>query len=97
MKLHRNVIEELMVCPGEPAGLPERSTHKMDTPWRDHSSSSSLRHIADHDLESFKHELASAQELLYASDTYSLLVILQALDAAGKDGTIKHVMSGVNP
>jgi PPK2 family polyphosphate:nucleotide phosphotransferase len=34
---------------------------------------------------------------LYASDTWSVLVVLQALDAAGKDGAIKHVMSGVNP
>jgi polyphosphate kinase 2 (PPK2 family) len=48
-------------------------------------------------LEEFTKELATAQELLYATDTYALLVILQALDAAGKDGTIKHVMSGVNP
>jgi PPK2 family polyphosphate:nucleotide phosphotransferase len=41
--------------------------------------------------------LAEAQELLYADDSWSLLVIFQAIDAAGKDGTIKHVMSGVNP
>jgi PPK2 family polyphosphate:nucleotide phosphotransferase len=41
--------------------------------------------------------LADAQELLYASNTWSVLVILQAMDSAGKDGTIKHVMSGVNP
>ena len=41
--------------------------------------------------------LAEAQELLYAGDSWSLLVIFQAMDAAGKDGTIKHVMSGVNP
>jgi PPK2 family polyphosphate:nucleotide phosphotransferase len=41
--------------------------------------------------------LATAQELLYADDSWSLLVIFQAMDAAGKDGTIKHVMSGVNP
>jgi PPK2 family polyphosphate:nucleotide phosphotransferase len=41
--------------------------------------------------------LAAAQELLWASDTWSVLVVLQAMDAAGKDGTIKHVMSGVNP
>jgi PPK2 family polyphosphate:nucleotide phosphotransferase len=41
--------------------------------------------------------LAEAQELLYASDTWSVLMIFQAMDAAGKDGTIKHVMSGVNP
>jgi PPK2 family polyphosphate:nucleotide phosphotransferase len=42
-------------------------------------------------------ELARTQELLYASDSWSVLLIFQAMDAAGKDGTIKHVMSGVNP
>lgn len=42
-------------------------------------------------------QLAAQQDILYASDTYALLVVLQALDAAGKDSTIKHVMSGVNP
>ena len=41
--------------------------------------------------------LASAQENLYAADRHSVLIVLQAMDAAGKDGTIKHVMSGVNP
>jgi PPK2 family polyphosphate:nucleotide phosphotransferase len=42
-------------------------------------------------------ELSRSQELLYASDSWAVLVVFQALDAAGKDGTIKHVMSGVNP
>src|SRR5438094_7834695 len=42
-------------------------------------------------------DLAQAQELLYADGRYSLLIVLQAMDAAGKDGTIKHVMGGVNP
>jgi PPK2 family polyphosphate:nucleotide phosphotransferase len=41
--------------------------------------------------------LSSMQELLWASGEFAVLIILQALDAAGKDGTIKHVMSGVNP
>src|SRR5262249_31859683 len=41
--------------------------------------------------------LAAAQELLYAADTWAVLLIFQAMDAAGKDSTIKHVMSGVNP
>jgi PPK2 family polyphosphate:nucleotide phosphotransferase len=48
-------------------------------------------------LESNLTDLAQAQELLYANDIYSVLIVLQAMDAAGKDGTIKHVMSGVNP
>ncbi|MGB7038455.1 MAG: polyphosphate kinase 2 family protein [Xanthobacteraceae bacterium] len=41
--------------------------------------------------------LAEEQDVLYAQDRWSLLLIFQAMDAAGKDGTIKHVMSGVNP
>jgi PPK2 family polyphosphate:nucleotide phosphotransferase len=41
--------------------------------------------------------LAELQDKLYAQDSWSLLLIFQAMDAAGKDGTIKHVMSGVNP
>jgi PPK2 family polyphosphate:nucleotide phosphotransferase len=42
-------------------------------------------------------DLAARQELLYASNSYALLLIFQAMDAAGKDGVIEHVMSGVNP
>ena len=41
--------------------------------------------------------LAELQDMLYAMNKYSLLVVIQAMDAAGKDGTIKHVMTGVNP
>jgi PPK2 family polyphosphate:nucleotide phosphotransferase len=48
-------------------------------------------------LQQNTEELADAQERLYAADTHSVLIVLQASDAAGKDGTIKHVMSGVNP
>jgi PPK2 family polyphosphate:nucleotide phosphotransferase len=43
------------------------------------------------------HDLSSQQQVLYASGTYSLLLIVQGMDAAGKDGVISHVMSGVNP
>lgn len=42
-------------------------------------------------------ELSAQQRLLYAADSYSLLLIFQAMDAAGKDGAISHVMSGINP
>ena len=54
---------------------------------------SGRRQILDQNLA----DLAEAQDLLYADDRYSVLIVLQAMDAAGKDGTIKHVMSGVNP
>src|SRR6266571_1840255 len=48
-------------------------------------------------LDAHREELNSLQNLLYADNRYSLLLIFQAMDAAGKDGAIKHVMSGVNP
>ena len=48
-------------------------------------------------LEAGTARLSELQERLYAHDRYSLLVIFQAMDAAGKDGAIRHVMSGVNP
>ncbi len=48
-------------------------------------------------LEAGVARLAALQELLYANASWSLLIILQAMDAAGKDSTIAHVMSGVNP
>jgi PPK2 family polyphosphate:nucleotide phosphotransferase len=48
-------------------------------------------------LESDINSIAALQDILYAQDQYALLVIFQAMDAAGKDGAIKHVMSGLNP
>ncbi len=48
-------------------------------------------------LEENKQKLTGMQELFWASDSYSMLIILQGMDAAGKDGVISHVMSGVNP
>lgn len=60
--------------------------------------------IADIDKAAAKHmlrhgvkRLSALQELLYANGTWSLLLVFQAMDAGGKDGMIKHVMSGVNP
>lgn len=56
-----------------------------------------VKERAEEVLKANQAELAAAQGLLYADDRYSILIVLQALDAAGKDGAIKHVMSGVNP
>ncbi len=52
---------------------------------------------AQQKLQDDINEMAHLQDVLYASNKYGLLLIFQAMDAAGKDGTIKHVMSGVNP
>jgi PPK2 family polyphosphate:nucleotide phosphotransferase len=55
------------------------------------------KQFAENVLSQDVSKLAEAQDKLYASNRWSILIILQAMDAAGKDGTIKHVMSGVNP
>lgn len=52
---------------------------------------------AEGKLQTDVERLAVFQDVLYAQNTYALLLIFQAMDAAGKDSTIKHVMSGVNP
>jgi PPK2 family polyphosphate:nucleotide phosphotransferase len=49
------------------------------------------------ELEDNRARLVAAQEKLWANDTFGVLVVFQAMDAAGKDGTIKHVLSGMNP
>jgi PPK2 family polyphosphate:nucleotide phosphotransferase len=56
-----------------------------------------LKPVADQMLKQGRKRLADLQTRLYAQDRWSILLIFQAMDAAGKDGTIKHVMSGVNP
>src|SRR5215472_3882167 len=55
------------------------------------------REFAKELVEQSNQELSTMQEKLYAQDKWSLLILFQAMDAAGKDGAIKHVMSGVNP
>lgn len=52
---------------------------------------------AEEELAEGIKQLSKIQDKLYAQDKYSLLIIFQAMDAAGKDSTIKHVMSGINP
>jgi PPK2 family polyphosphate:nucleotide phosphotransferase len=53
--------------------------------------------LINHTLQLGIKALATMQDMLYAQDKWSLLLIFQAMDAAGKDGAIKHVMSGINP
>lgn len=85
-----NWVKELMIEPGNPAGLAGRSTSESP-------AGAGPKGLAGQQLDAFKAELDQAQELLYADASWALLVVIQALDAGGKDGTIKHVMSGINP
>jgi PPK2 family polyphosphate:nucleotide phosphotransferase len=69
---------------------------------KDHDPADTMGHLlskpqAEAMLAHDVHRLAALQEKLYAQNEWAMLCVLQAMDAAGKDGTIKHVMSGVNP
>jgi PPK2 family polyphosphate:nucleotide phosphotransferase len=91
------ILEQLVVKPGTPANLAERDPGWTGGPDYEGLSQEQLKAEAKAILARGVEELSDAQELLWASDTYALLVVFQAMDAAGKDSAIEHVMSGVNP
>ena len=91
------ILEQLIVKPGTDANLAGRDPGWTGGPDYEGLSQEELKAEAKAVLASGVEELSDAQELLWASDTYALLVVFQAMDAAGKDSAIEHVMSGVNP
>jgi PPK2 family polyphosphate:nucleotide phosphotransferase len=88
-QLHR-FIEPMRVEPGRKVRLPRDFDPRYTGDFVKKDEATDM-------LEEGVQWLAEFQTRLAAQDTYSLLVIFQAMDAAGKDGTIRHVMSGVNP
>src|SRR4030095_203084 len=90
----QKIIERFRVQPGKKLKLKDH-----DPAWAGDGDlpKAKRKELAAELLSQDVSDLAVAQELLYADDSWSLLVIFQAMDAAGKDGTIKHVMSGINP
>ena len=86
MKFHP---KDFRVCAGERVRL-KRWPTKIKPAYQTPADYQNI--LAEH-----IHELSKLQELLYGHNRYALLLIFQAMDAAGKDGAIKHVMSGVNP
>jgi len=93
----QRILKELLVEPDANANLAGRDTAWTGGQEFEELSAKRLTATAKALLARGVRELSEAQELLWASDTYALLVVFQAIDAAGKDSTIKHVMSGVNP
>jgi len=89
-----SLLDQFRVKPGKKLKL---SDHDPSWHGDEDQPKSEKKALAEETLGADVATLAAAQDLLYASDSWSLLVVFQALDAAGKDGTIKHVMSGVNP
>ncbi len=83
-------LKHIMVPPGHKISLRKDYDPEFTAGFKDKKD-------ARKKLEQNIAELAEYQDILYAQDTYALLLIFQAMDTAGKDGAIKHVMSGVNP
>ena len=95
--IQQEILDRFHVPPGKKVRLKDYETGWELTGKLAELGRGVVRQRAQVVLEENLKELADAQELLYADDRYSILIVLQAMDAAGKDGTIKHVMSGVNP
>ncbi|HUE69976.1 MAG TPA: polyphosphate kinase 2 family protein [Pirellulaceae bacterium] len=87
-------LDQFLISPGEKVKLKDH-----DPTWEGDRKipKEKRKEFAQELLKGDVEELAEAQELLYAADTWSVLLIFQAMDAAGKDSTIKHVMRGINP
>lgn len=90
-------IQRIRVDPGKQISLGDFSTDWAQEKDLLDTGIAAVKERARKILDENRAALASAQELLWASNVYSILIILQGMDTAGKDGTIKHVLSGVNP
>ncbi len=77
--------------------VPEGKKLNLSKYKTDFSGDYKDKNEAKKDLEKNVERLTELQDVLYAQNKHALLIIFQAMDAAGKDGTIKHVMSGLNP
>jgi PPK2 family polyphosphate:nucleotide phosphotransferase len=95
--IRQDLIERLRVPPGKKIRLEDYDPGWAQTKELKELGKDAVKARAQEILAQNLTDLAEAQEILYANDVYSVLVCLQAMDAAGKDGTIKHVMTGVNP
>ncbi len=80
--------DKYLVKPGKKIKMAD-----FDTDYNGHLD----KEVGKSELDRVKEELAKYQEVLYAADSRAVLIIFQAMDAAGKDGAIAHVMSGLNP
>jgi polyphosphate kinase 2 (PPK2 family) len=95
--INKALIKGFRVEPGKKVRLKDWDTGWAQTKELEEAGKEKVKERAKVLLEENLAHLAEMQETLYADDRHALLIVLQAMDAAGKDGTIKHVMSGVNP
>lgn len=86
--MKKDILKDLLAKPGK-----KHLVSDFDSSFTGDLSKQDAKEQLAKDIE----KLSELQSMLYAQDRYSILIIFQAMDAAGKDGTIKHVMSGINP
>jgi polyphosphate kinase 2 (PPK2 family) len=91
------IIKKTLVVPGKKVSLKNFGTGWAHYKELKDVGKDVVKERAAQLLEENREALGSAQELLWASNIYSVLIVLQGMDTAGKDGTIRHVMSGANP
>jgi PPK2 family polyphosphate:nucleotide phosphotransferase len=91
------IIERFRVSAGKKVRLKDHDPGWAQPKELKGPDEKAIKERAKEILEENLDQLAEAQNRLYADDRYAVLIVLQAMDAAGKDGIIKHVMSGVNP
>jgi PPK2 family polyphosphate:nucleotide phosphotransferase len=95
--IKEKIIRKLRVIPGKEIRL-----KNVDTGWSQDEElklyeKGAVKERAIQILDESRQSLALSQELLWADNTHSVLIVLQGMDTSGKDGTIRHVMSGINP
>src|SRR5262245_9594708 len=95
--ISKDILDIFRLKPGKKVRLKDHDTGWAQTKELKEIGKDAVKERTREVLAKNLEDLAEAQELLYADDRYAVLIVLQAMDAAGKDGTIKHVMSGVNP
>lgn len=96
-RIRKEIIEKCRVDPNETFKLSDHRAYWTELEERHDLSDKEIKKLAKKMLEKNLDDMTEAQDLFYADSKFALLIVFQAMDAAGKDGTIKHVMSGINP
>jgi PPK2 family polyphosphate:nucleotide phosphotransferase len=96
-QIANKIIDQCRVDPKEEFKLSDHKTYWEEFKQEFGQDDRTIKKSAKALLEKNISAMTEAQDLFYASSKYSLLLVFQAMDAAGKDGTIKHVVSGINP
>ena len=97
IELSDEIVDRFRVAPGTKVKLDRWSTRWAVPPELEDLNKDELKQEADEFVSERVRELAELQDVFWADGRYAMLIVFQGLDASGKDSTIKHVTSGMNP